>query len=75
MQPSDLFSLAAFVEHEYLTEEQHALIFNQDLNESELIISRLYKRGYLEKFDKKYTVYPLLYRPVIKALKSKNILL
>jgi hypothetical protein len=75
LPPLDLFSLAAFVEHEYLNEEQHALIFNQDLNDSELIISRLYKRGYLEKVGDKYAVYPLLYRPVIKALKSKNILL
>ena len=75
LQSSDLFSLAAFIQHEYLAEAQHALIFNQDLSESELIISRLYKRGYLEKINEKYAVYPLLYRPVIKALKSKNILL
>ncbi len=70
----DLFSLAAFIEHEYLNAGQHALVFNQDLNEAKLLIGRLYRKGYLTRLNDDYSVSPFLYRPVVKALKLRNIL-
>jgi hypothetical protein len=73
--PSDeLFSLAAMIEHEYLNLEQHASVFNQSLDETKILIGRLYRKGFLGKVNNDYLVNSFLYRPVVKTLKSKNIL-
>jgi hypothetical protein len=73
--PADeIFSLAAIIEHEYISVEEHALVFNYSRNESKFLIERLYRKGYLAKVDNDYSVNPFLYRPVVQALKSRNIL-
>jgi hypothetical protein len=70
----ELFTLAALIQQEYLTHEQHARIFNQELNSSRSILGRLYKKGFLDRSDSKYSVHPFMYLPVVKTLKTKNIL-
>lgn len=70
----ELFTLAALIQHEYLNEEQHSLVFNQELNSSRALLGRLFKKGFLEKFGDNYSVHPFLYRPVVRALISKHIL-
>ncbi|MCB0282964.1 MAG: hypothetical protein KDF60_10325 [Calditrichaeota bacterium] len=74
LSSEELFSLAAFIQHEFLSEEQHSAVFNQSIVESRLIISRLVKKGYLGLSGDEYYVHPLLYRPVVKVLRNKNIL-
>ncbi len=74
LYPEEYFTLAALIQHDVLTEEQHAYIFNQEPDVSRSILGRLYKKGFLERNNAKYSVHPLLYRPVIKTLKSMNIL-
>lgn len=70
----ELFTLAALIQHEYLNEQQHSLIFNQELDSSRALLGRLFKKGFLEKFKDNYSVHPFLYRPVVHALVSKHIL-
>ncbi|HUT62618.1 MAG TPA: hypothetical protein VMZ04_01555 [Anaerolineae bacterium] len=70
----ELFSLAALIQHEHLDTHMHALIFSQDIRVSEMILNRMLHKGYLQKNDDLYSIHPFLYRPVVKALKSKNIL-
>lgn len=74
LYPEEYFTLAALIQHDVLTEEQHAYIFNQEPDVSRSILGRLNKKGFLEWDNAKYSVHPLLYRPVIITLKSKNIL-
>ncbi len=70
----DMFTFAALVQHEKLSVEQHALIFHHEIMVSELRLNRLFGKGYLEKKDGNFYIHPFLYRPVVKALQSKNIL-
>lgn len=74
LSSEEYFTLAALIQHEYLNYDQHALIFNHELDASRSVLGRLYKKGFLERKEDRYSVHPLLYRPVVKVLKSKNIL-
>ena len=75
MLPADiLFTFAALIQHENLNEINHALVFNQDVFDSALVLNRLYNKGYLQKNDLGYFVHPFLYRPIVKVLNSRNIL-
>ena len=68
------FTLAAFVQHEYLTVKEHAKIFHQSEEISELMINRLYKKGILDLIKNNYVINTFIYRPIIKNLTLKNIL-
>jgi hypothetical protein len=70
----ELFTLAALIQHETLDAQQHSLIFHQDLKDSLLILNRMFNRGLLQKNQTGYFIHPFLYLPVVKALKSKNML-
>jgi hypothetical protein len=74
LPPDELFTLAAIMQHESLSAEYHARIFHQDIRDSFLILNRMEKIGYLEKSGDQFIIHPFLYRPVVKALESKNIL-
>lgn len=74
LSADELFTLAALIQHEYLNEEQHSLVFNQELNSSRALLGRLFKKGFLDRNEGNYMVNPLLYRPVVRALISKHIL-
>ncbi|MEJ2544447.1 MAG: ATP-binding protein [Calditrichaceae bacterium] len=68
------FTLAAFIQHEYLTIKEHAEIFHQSEETSDLIINRLYKKGILDINGNNYFISSFVYRPIIKNLRLKNIL-
>lgn len=68
------FTLAAFIQHEYLTIKEHAKIFHQSEETSDLMINHLHKKGILDLNGNNYVINTLIYRPIIKNLKFKNIL-
>jgi len=70
----ELLSLAAFIQHEYLNEAQHAEIFNQSYTDSCIFIENLYKKGLLSRNSDDFLIHPYLYRPVVRALKLRNII-
>ena len=74
LPPDELFTLAALIQHEMLNAERHARIFRQDIRDSLLILNRMERIGYLLKSEETYSIHPFMYRPVVKALQSKNIL-
>jgi predicted transcriptional regulator of viral defense system len=74
MDKVDLFTFAAFLQHETLTVEHHAMIFHQGLQSSKLQLSRLEKNGILIQRSRGYQIHYLLYRPVVKTLKLHNII-
>ncbi|MFH1071724.1 MAG: ATP-binding protein [Candidatus Glassbacteria bacterium] len=70
----ELFTLGAMIQHEIMDAREHALIFHQEISESHLLLNRMFNRGFLQKSPAGFMIHPFLYRPVVKALKSKNIL-
>jgi hypothetical protein len=70
----DLFSLGAIFLHETLDIENHARMFHQLPEASSLHLNRLYRFGFLEKSANGFRINPLLYRPLERTLKGKNIL-
>lgn len=70
----EILSLAAFIQHEYLNEAQHAEIFNQSYTDSCIFIENLYKKGLLIRNSDDFLIHPYLYRPVVRALKLRNII-
>ena len=74
LTPDDLFSLAAILQHGELSETDHARIFQQDASRSRLLLKKMRNSGILIEVEGRYRVHPLLYRPVVRALKSRNIL-
>ncbi|RMF03364.1 MAG: ATP-binding protein [Chloroflexi bacterium] len=68
------FTLIAFLQHDSLNEEHHALIFHQDVQQSLLLLNRMANKGYLEKNETGYQIHPFLYRPIVRVLKSDNII-
>lgn len=70
----DLFTLAAFMQHEILTIEQHAMIFQQDIQTSGLLLNRMLNQGIIQKHPRGLQIHPFFYRAVVRTLTSKNIL-
>lgn len=70
----DLFAFNAFLQHEILTPEQLALILNQPLPKSLLMINRMRNKGVLYKKSQGYQIHLLLYRPIVKTLTVHNII-
>lgn len=70
----ELFALAAFLQHDTLTINEFSLIFRQNMQESLLLLNRMTNRGILIYNGNEYVIHPFLYRPIVRALKVKNIL-
>lgn len=70
----DLFTFAAFLQHESLSAEQHARVFNQSLQKSLAAINRLKNKGILAETPHGFQLHYLMYRPVVRTLKINNIL-
>ncbi len=69
------FALSAFILHDSLTAHELALILNQSESETEMIVSRLVSRGLLVAHKGGYyALNDLVYRQVVRMLKSRNIL-
>jgi hypothetical protein len=70
----DLFVLSAFIRHDALKPAELAVILECTQNEAEMAISRLYSRGILLLEDDQYELNDLIYRQVVRMLKTRNIL-
>jgi hypothetical protein len=70
----ELFTLAALLQHDILSTEDHALIFHQDIQQSHLLLNRMANKGFLVPQTNGYRIHPFLYRPVVQVLKSDNII-
>lgn len=69
------FALSAFILHDSLTAIELASLLNQNESEAEMTISRLASRGLLvTQKDKYFALNDLVYRQVVRLLKSRNIL-
>jgi hypothetical protein len=75
LQDSEYFSLSNLVLHSKLSAAHHSKIFNESLVDSKLILSRLEMMNLIELDDEgMYQINVFAFRPVITALKRKNIL-
>lgn len=74
LDSDEWFTLAYFIQHETLTVEHHAQAFHQPQKDSQLLISRLEMLHLLVFENGSYGVNIFAYRPIIKALKRRNIL-
>jgi hypothetical protein len=70
----DLYYLAAFIQHEFLTMNEFASVFRLTPSHAKLILSRLTSKGYLRIQDQNFEVPPRLYHSFVNILKQKNIL-
>lgn len=69
-----VFSIHSILLHGGLTLEEHTAIFNQPASESELMLMTLLEDGIIIKNNDVFKVNPLLYRPIVNWLKSKNLI-
>lgn len=69
-----LFTLAALVIHDTLSQEQVAMALHQDLSESRLMLARLKSKGIIYKSKNGYNLNHLVYRQVLRMLKRRNII-
>ncbi len=70
----ELFTLGGIIQHEVLVAEEHAQVFNMAFQDSTTLLERLHNRGILQSTEDGFRVHPFLFRPVVQALKVKNIL-
>ena len=61
LSSEELFSLAAIIQHEHLDTRMHALVFNQDVKDSQLVLNRMLQKGYLQKKGDQFSIHPFLY--------------
>ncbi|GJM33327.1 MAG: hypothetical protein DHS20C18_23280 [Saprospiraceae bacterium] len=69
-----IFTLHSILLHDGLTLNEHATVFNQPFSESELMLLMLYEDGIIIKVEDVYKINPLLYRPIVNWLISKNLI-
>lgn len=69
-----LFTLAAFVLHDTLNDEELSMVLNISEEESRLMLNRLQSRGLLEHQGDTYTINHLMYRQIVRVLKDRNII-
>ena len=69
------FALSSFILHDSLTAVELASLLNQSESEAEMTVSRLASRGLLvPQKDRYFALNDLVYRQVVRLLKSRNIL-
>jgi hypothetical protein len=69
----DLFYLGALLQHERLDAAQLAAVFRTSEGSATLVVDRLRELGVLVALPGGVSVHPLLYRPVVKVLRTRNI--
>lgn len=74
LSTTELFTLGALLQHEMLTVNEHARIFHQSVDESDLLFHALSRKGIIMPSPHGYRIHPFLYRPVVRALKNNHIL-
>lgn len=74
LSPQVLFTLAAFVLHDTLSDEDLSKIMGIPLEESRLLLNRLQSRGLLVVSEGAYAINHLMYRQIVRVLKDRNII-
>ncbi|TYP92719.1 hypothetical protein LX73_2082 [Fodinibius salinus] len=74
LDPQVLFTLAAFVLHDTISDEDLSMIMHLTKEESRLMINRLQSRGLLVEKDGAYGINHLMYRQIVRVLKERNII-
>ncbi len=74
LSPQVLFTLAAFVLHNTLSDSDLSMILNITKEESRLMLIRLRSRGLLLKNGDNYSLNHLVYRQIVRGLKQRNII-
>ncbi len=69
-----LFLLATLVKHDLLNAEQVAQSLHQPLESTRLLLARLKSKGLVLYADEGYVINHLVFRQIIRLLKSRNIL-
>ncbi len=69
-----LFTLAALILHECLSDREMAMALHQELTESRLMLARLKSKGIVELTENGYRLNHLVYRQVVRLLKKRNII-
>jgi hypothetical protein len=70
----ELFTLASIINFDSISVSDHAHLFNQTAEQSELQLIQMRRYGILFEENAKYMIHPFLYRHLVEFLKSKNIL-
>lgn len=70
----ELFMLEALLEHEILTIEEHSVIFRETEEYSSQLLNRMRNKGLLVETQSGYQLHYMLYKAVVRTMKSKNIL-
>ena len=70
----ELFTLASIINYDSISVSDHAHLFNQTTDQSELQLNQMRRYGILLEENAKYMIHPFLYRHLVEFLKSKNIL-
>jgi hypothetical protein len=70
----DLHTIAAIVLHGGLSAEQHARVFQMNPASSTLHLAALADANLLFRFDDEYKINKVLYRPLVRLLRRRNIL-
>ncbi|MEL7833945.1 hypothetical protein [Fodinibius sp. Rm-B-1B1-1] len=74
LNPQVLFTLEAFVLHDTLSDTELAMIMDNTIEESRLLINRLRSRGMLVDKEGSSTINHLMYRQIVRVLKERNII-
>lgn len=74
LSQTELFTLAAIVNFDCISISDHAHLFNQSVDHSDLHLNQMRRYGILIEENNKYLIHPFLYRHLVELLKSKNIL-
>ncbi len=70
----ELFALVVLIQHEVLNASEMAGVLRMDDKDADLLLRQMRNRGYVRQFDINYSVHPFFYRPIVRALLSRNML-
>ena len=74
LNPQVLFTLAAFVLHDTLSDAELSTVMDNSIEKSRLLINRLCSRGMLVDKEGNSTINHLMYRQIVRVLKERNII-
>ncbi|WP_020402718.1 ATP-binding protein [Gracilimonas tropica] len=72
LDSEELFALAAFMLHDFLTAEELSMTVHQSLRESQLTASRLSSQSILVEAPHGFSINQLIYRQIARTLKEAN---
>ena len=70
----ELFALVVLIQHEILNPDEMAAVLRMDSADADLLLHQMNNRGYVRQLDVNYSVHPFFYRPIVRALSSRNML-